>query len=184
MDKIETKSKSKLLSLILRHRPESVGIELDESGWTTIDALLDALRKSQRPMSRDELQIVVDTNDKQRFEFSENGLSIRARQGHSIDVALGYEPTTPPEFLVHGTPQQFAPSIRAAGLLKQKRHHVHLHENWQTAIQAGGRRGKPMLLTVLAIKMHLAGHVFFVTKNSVWLTDHVPPEFIIFPDAS
>jgi putative RNA 2'-phosphotransferase len=181
MDKSEARSKSKFLSLVLRHRPETIGIELDESGWVKVETLLDAMQKHRKPISRENLNQVVTTNDKQRFEFSADGHSIRARQGHSLNVDLGYKAARPPEFLVHGTPQQFVASIQATGLKKQQRHHVHLHENKTTAIQAGGRRGKPVLLNILASKMHAAGHEFFVTENGVWLTDHVPVEFIEFP---
>jgi putative RNA 2'-phosphotransferase len=147
-----------------------------------IDDLRAALAAHGRPLTLDELEFVVATNDKQRFAFSDDGLRIRANQGHSVDVELGYEPATPPEILYHGTPQQFVEPIRRSGLQKMKRHHVHLHEDVSTATAVGNRRGRAVLLRVRARAMHDAGQAFFVTTNNVWLTDHVPSEFIEFPD--
>jgi len=182
MNTEQTKKTSKFLSLVLRHQPETIGIELDESGWVEIDTLLSAMAEHGRPLTRQALQFVVDNNDKQRFSISEDGTQIRANQGHSVEVELGYEPCTPPEILLHGTPQQSVDPIRETGLQKMRRHHVHLHEDAGTATAVGNRRGKSVLLKVRALEMHQAGHVFYVTTNRVWLTDHVPSEFIEFPE--
>ena len=175
------KRRSKLLSLVLRHRPEYAGVSLDSSGWVAVKVLLDGLRSKGRGMSVEQLRAVVQENDKQRFEFSEDGNLIRARQGHSVNVELGYEESKPPKVLHHGTPEQFVNSIRREGLRKQKRHHVHLHQDSSLASSVGSRRGKPVLLVVEAQRMYEAGHKFYVTGNRVWLTDHVPAEFIHFP---
>ncbi len=181
MNPKETREKSKFLSLVLRHQPQKIGIELDEAGWVDVDTLLEALSRHGRGMSRQTLEMVVATNDKQRFSFCGDGNSIRANQGHSLDVKLGYEPAVPPEILVHGTPLQSVEVIRREGLKKMKRHHVHLHVDVATATAVGQRRGKPVLLKIRAAEMHRAGHEYFVTTNQVWLTDHVPPEYIEFP---
>ncbi|MCR9120134.1 MAG: RNA 2'-phosphotransferase [bacterium] len=181
MNEKERKKKSKFLSLVLRHQPEKIGIELDNAGWVSVDVLLAALSRHKRGMSRATLNEVVATNDKKRFAFSDDGKQIRASQGHSVEIELGYQPATPPEILYHGTPQQFTEIIAAEGLTKMKRHHVHLHLDIATSTAVGQRRGKPVLLAIRAIEMHNGGHEFFVTPNDVWLTDHVPPEFIDFP---
>lgn len=181
MNRHELKRHSKFLSLVLRHRPEAIGVELDEAGWTPVDELLDALVRHGRPLTREQLETIVRENDKQRFTFDEAGLHIRASQGHSVAVELGYEPRQPPDMLFHGTPRQFVSSIRRTGLRRQQRHHVHLHADRQTAIHVGSRRGQPVLLEIDAGRMHEAGYVFYVTPNEVWLTDAVPPEFIRFP---
>lgn len=178
MNEQERRKKSKFLSLVLRHQPETIGIELDDAGWVDVDVLLSALTRHGKGMSRETLEEVVQTNDKQRFTFSEDGARIRASQGHSIEIELGYEAATPPEILYHGTPRQFVEAILQEGLKKMKRHHVHLHADTATSTAVGSRRGKPVLLTVKALAMHNAGHQFFVTPNDVWLTDHVPAEFI------
>jgi putative RNA 2'-phosphotransferase len=181
MNAEQTKKTSKFLSLVLRHQPERIGIELDESGWVRIDTLLSAMDDHGRPLTRETLQFVVDNNDKQRFSISPDGTRIRANQGHSVEVDLGYEPSIPPEILYHGTPRQFVELIRRDGLHKMRRHHVHLHEEIATATAVGNRRGKAVLLKVRAQAMHAAGHVFYVTANHVWLTDYVPSEFIEIP---
>src|SRR6185436_19859374 len=123
------------------------------------------------------LQQVVAHNDKQRFELSDDGLRIRARQGHSVEVELGYEPAIPPSVLYHGTATRNLDSIFAQGLLKGRRHHVHLSTNKETMIQVAMRHGKPVLLVVQSAQMHAVGHEFFVTGNNVWLTKHVHSQF-------
>lgn len=174
---------SKFLSLVLRHQPGKIGIQLDDAGWVEVDVLLEALRHHGQKISRDLLEHVVLTNDKQRFTIDESGERIRANQGHSIHVELGYEPADPPEILLHGTHGPAVPAIRESGLQKMNRHHVHLHCDNSVASAVGARRGPPVLLKVRAQDMAKEGFVFFVTANQVWLTDHVLPRFIEFPDS-
>lgn len=175
---------SKFLSLVLRHQPDKIGIRLDAAGWIEIEVLLEAMRKSGQRISVDLLEHVVRSNDKQRFAIDQSGQCIRATQGHSIKVELGYEPAVRPAILTHGTSERAVSAIREGGLQRMKRHHVHLHCDSSTAFAVGARRGKPVLLKVKAEKMATQGFVFYVTANQVWLTDHVPPEFIEFPDDS
>jgi putative RNA 2'-phosphotransferase len=172
---------SKFLSLVLRHEPQKIGITLDEAGWVGVRTLLDALAKSGLPVLETELQEVVDASDKKRFALSEDRQKIRANQGHSVSVELGYQPTVPPEMLFHGTVDQLLDSIRKQGLLKGERHHVHLSRDAPTAMKVGQRRGRPVLLEVRSGAMHRDGIVFFVSANGVWLTEHVPPNYIEFP---
>lgn len=143
-----------------------------------VDQLLAALAQSGKRVSPEVLDEVVRDNDKQRFEFSEDRQRIRARQGHSTEVDLGYQPADPPELLYHGTATRYLDSIMAEGLVKGRRHHVHLSTNRETMLQVGARHGKPVVLSVAAQQMVAAGHEFFVTGNQVWLTEHVPPEFL------
>ncbi len=176
-----SKHKSKFLSLVLRHQPDLIGIVLDDAGWTDVDTLLAKARAKGTAISRDELVEIVRSSDKQRFALSADGTQIRANQGHSIEVDLKLEPIAPPEMLLHGTVDKFLDSIRKSGLIKGSRHHVHLSADAVTASKVGERRGKPVLLEVRAAAMAAAGHEFFRSANGVWLTDHVPPEFIVFP---
>jgi putative RNA 2'-phosphotransferase len=178
----ETIKTSKFLSLILRHEPERVGLKLDSAGWVSVDELLAAVNRHGVPLTQEQLKHVVATNDKKRFAYSEDGLRIRASQGHSVEVDLQYEPAAPPEFLYHGTPEQFVESIRAKGLNKGERHDVHLSPDADTASKVGQRRGKPLVLKIRAGEMHRAGHVFRRSANNVWLVDHVPAECIEFPN--
>ena len=180
MTEKETIRISKFLSLVLRHEPEHVGIKLDPAGWVNVSDLLDAMNRHGVSLTLEQLKHVVETNDKKRFAISEDGLRIRASQGHSVDVALDYEPQTPPEFLYHGTPERFVDSIRATGLRKGERHHVHLSPDHATATKVGERRGWPVVLTIRSGDMHRQGHVFFRSANGVWLVENVPPQFIDF----
>jgi putative RNA 2'-phosphotransferase len=169
---------SKFLSLVLRHEPELIGLTLDSAGWVSVSELLRACRAHGRPLTPDELRELVAADDKQRFSFSEDGRRIRANQGHSIPVELGYDPAAPPAVLYHGTTEKFLPSIRKEGLKKGSRHHVHLSPDEETARRVGGRRGRPLVLKVESGRMHEAGYVFFRSANGVWLTEHVPPDYL------
>lgn len=166
-------STSKFLSLILRHEPERVGLTLGDGGWVSVDALLACCAQARKPISLELLKEVVATNDKQRFAFSDDGLLIRANQGHSVSVDLGLQPSTPPDVLYHGTASRFLEGIWQAGLQKQARHHVHLTANMDVAVVVGQRHGKVVILEIDARQMHLDGHLFFQSDNGVWLVDSV-----------
>ncbi len=171
---------SRLLSYVLRHRPDEFGLELDKGGWVSVEALLAAVQKSSHETTLDDVKEVVRRSDKQRFALSADGLRIRANQGHSVDVDLALDPVEPPELLFHGTVQKALPSIREEGLLRGRRHHVHLSPDRATASAVGARRGRPIILTVKAAEMHAEGHEFYRSLNDVWLTYAVPPGFILF----
>ncbi|MEM6916531.1 MAG: RNA 2'-phosphotransferase, partial [Verrucomicrobiota bacterium] len=137
---------SKMLSFVLRHEPEAIGLKLDSEGWAQVDELLACLRESGKSASRSELEEVVAQNNKQRFRFSDDGLRIRANQGHSIQIDLKLEPATPPHQLYHGTATRFLSSIFADGLVPGSRQHVHLSAERSTALAVGRRHGKPVTL--------------------------------------
>ena len=181
MDEKTRVSLSRFLSRVLRHRPESIGIELDNEGWVSVDALITACQTHRKPLSRYTLEEIVATNPKQRFAFSQDGCLIRANQGHSVEVDLTYEPQSPPEHLFHGTPEKFVSAIRKSGLQKIKRHHVHLSPDQETASKVGARRGRPVILRIESGQMSADGHLFYRSANGVWLVGHVPVEYIIFP---
>jgi putative RNA 2'-phosphotransferase len=172
---------SKFLSLVLRHEPERIGINLDPEGWVAVEDLLAAAARAGKPISREQLDLVVATNDKKRFAFSPDGARIRASQGHSVEVDLGLPPVVPPERLFHGTATRFLDSIRAEGLRPQSRQHVHLSPDEETAVKVGQRHGKPVVLVVFAGAMHHEGHLFFRSENGVWLTAEVPVRYLEVP---
>jgi putative RNA 2'-phosphotransferase len=171
---------SKFLSFVLRHKPEAIGLILDEQGWAYIDELINKAKQSGEVTTLDRtlIQEVVDTNDKKRFVISEDGQRIRAAQGHSIDVDLQLKPATPPEFLYHGTATRFLESILKKGLKPQQRQYVHLSKDVETATAVGRRYGKPVILKVKALLMHEQGFVFYLSENGVWLTDSIPRAYI------
>lgn len=171
---------SKFLSLVLRHDPSRIGITLDEAGWVDVDVLLAAAAAHGVSLSRDGLRELVASSDKQRFALSADGARIRANQGHSVPVDLQLVPREPPARLYHGTVEAALDGIRAQGLVRRARHHVHLSPDLETATKVGARRGAPVILTVRAADMHAAGHTFYCSANGVWLTEHVPARFIQF----
>jgi putative RNA 2'-phosphotransferase len=170
---------SKLLSLVLRHEPRKIGLTLDPAGWVAVDELLSACAAHGVKLDRALLETVVRQNDKQRFSFSEDGTRIRANQGHSVEIELGYAPATPPELLYHGTATRFLTSIRQQGLLKGARHHVHLSADVETARRVGQRHGSPVVLTVRAAVMAQEEFTFYLSTNGVWLTERVPACYLL-----
>lgn len=169
---------SKRMSKVLRHDPGRAGITLDAAGWVPVSALMSALG-----VDRAALDEVVATNDRRRFtiERGPDGVErIRANQGHSVTVDLGLTPVPPPDLLYHGTSITVLESIRASGLNRRGRHHVHLSADMRTAHRVGARRGGAVvILTVDAASMARDGHEFYRSDNGVWLTDQVPPEYLI-----
>ena len=169
---------SKFLSLVLRHEPGKIGLVLDPEGWTSVDELIEKANAAGKKFGRKELLHVVATNDKKRFSLSADGLRIRAAQGHSISVELGLPPKEPPPVLYHGTATRFVESILSEGLTPQSRQQVHLSLDEATALRVGQRHGKPYIFKVDTGAMHAEGFKFYQADNGVWLTDHVPPEFL------
>lgn len=174
----KTKKLSKALSYVLRHDPDSIGITLEEGGWTNVDLLCKSMTRSERPLTREILEQIVLDNDKQRFEFDSEKKRIRARQGHSVEIDLLLDPVEPPAVLFHGTAKHQLDSIFEKGIIKGNRHHVHMSTNRETMMSVGARHGKPIVLQIDAKSMYVNGHQFFVTGNSVWLTDNVPTQYL------
>lgn len=169
---------SKYLSKHLRHQPERLGIKLAPGGWVAVDELLSACAKNFFPLSKAQLYEVVEKNDKKRFSFDPTKTLIRANQGHSVKVDLQLEPVIPPDVVYHGTGHGAVESIIRNGLNKISRHHVHLSEDIETAINVGSRHGKPVVFAVDAATMQTLGYTFYCSDNGVWLVDHVPPEYL------
>lgn len=168
---------SKYISLILRHKPEVIGIKLDIHGWADVNALLVGISRKY-PINRDILEKIVRSDEKQRYTFSEDGTKIRANQGHSIQVDVELALTEPPETLYHGTAQRFAASIEGQGLLPKSRLYVHLSPDKETAEKVGCRHGEPVIYLVDAGQMHWDGYLFYLSANGVWLTKVVPATYL------
>ena len=168
------KSTSKFLSLILRHKPQIVGIELDEHGWADVEELI----RRVKDLDFEKLKKIVATDEKQRYSFSADKKLIRANQGHSIPVDVELAELEPPKILYHGTAERFCSSINAQGLLKMSRLYVHLSSDIETAEKVGRRHGKAKIFIVESEKMFADGCKFFKSVNGVWLTEHVPAKYL------
>ena len=169
---------SKFVSLILRHKPETIGIQLDEHGWANVEELIAGISKT-REFNREILEEIVRMDSKQRFTFNEDKTKIRANQGHSISVDVELSEAIPPETLWHGTGEKYVASIDQQGLIPKGRLYVHLSSDAATATKVGSRHGKPVLYIVKTKEMHDDGYKFFLSKNGVWLTKEVPVKYLI-----
>jgi putative RNA 2'-phosphotransferase len=170
---------SKFLSLVLRHKPEHIGLTLDDEGWADVAELTKKAHESGVILDRPILRQIVEHAEKKRFSFSEDGKKIRANYGHSIPISLGEKSAAPPEYLFHGTAKRFLPSIESEGLGPGTRQYVHLVEDETTAMDVGRRHGEPVVLMVKAHEMHEKGYEFFKTESAIWLTKEVPAEYVI-----
>ena len=173
---------SKLLSFVLRHRPDKMGLSLDKNGWAEVQDLIGKINShnGHNYLTIEILEEVVRKDDKKRYSFNDNKTKIRASQGHSVQVDLKLEERTPPEFLYHGTAIQFLENIKNQGLKKMRRNHVHLSLDIATAKSVGERHGKPVILRIKSKEMGDNGIKFYLSDNKVWLTDDISPKFIDF----
>lgn len=169
---------SRFLSLILRHKPEEIGLILDNQGYLEVEKLLQGINNTGRKIDKDILDEIVASDNKQRYSYNYDGTKIRANQGHSVKVDLGLTKSKPPEFLYHGTVERFLDNINKQGLLRMGREYVHLSVEIDTAKSVGERRGKPVILIIEADKMMEDGYEFYLSENGVWLTEEVPAKYI------
>lgn len=161
--------------MVLRHKPETIDLELDKNGWGDVGFIIENIDG----LTMDILEDIVETNNKKRFSFNEDKSKIRANQGHSIkDIELDLEKVVPPFELFHGTAKKTVPLIKKDGIQKMKRHAVHLSEDEETAGNVGSRKGEHVILTIEAKRMYNDGHKFFISENGVYLTEHVPSKYI------
>lgn len=167
----------KFIALILRHKPEVIGIHLDEHGWANVDELIAGIAKTQE-FNLEMLEEIVRTDNKQRYSFNDDKTKIRANQGHSIPVDVELTQKTPPDVLWHGTGEKYVSSIEAEGLMPKTRLYVHLSSDPDTAIKVGSRHGKPVVYEVAAKEMQADGYIFFQSVNGVWLTKQVPAKYL------
>ena len=170
-------SASKFLALILRHKPEVIGITLDEHGWAKTEELIEGIAKT-RKFDMDMLEEIVRTDNKQRYAFNEDKTMIRANQGHSVKVDVQLQETKPPETLWHGTAEKYVASIDKQGLRPKSRLHVHLSKDRETAVEVGKRHGTPVIYTVKTGEMYRDGYKFYRSQNGVWLTEIVPAKYL------
>lgn len=169
---------SKFLSLVLRHQPETISIQLDQNGWTDVNELIEKANDYGIKFDKETLKHIVATNSKKRFAFNDTLDKIRASQGHSIEIELGYTNQKPPTILFHGTAEKFVQPILDTGLEKRNRQHVHLSSDLETALKVGQRHGKPFIFKVLAEQMYNDNFQFYISDNGVWLTDNVPTKYL------
>lgn len=176
IDKNHTKL-SKYISLILRHRPEVIGVKLDKNGWCNVDDLISKMNSNGQKITRSELECIVKNDNKGRYTYNSDGTKIRANQGHSIDVDIQLKKVHPPKYLYHGTVQKYVTPILKGGIKKGQRQYVHLSSNIEVAKEVGMRRGIPVIFKIESGIMHTDGYEFYLSKNNVWLCDFIPSKY-------
>lgn len=169
----------RFISLILRHKPDAIGIRLDQHGWAEVDKLIAGINKAGKKIDMEILERIVSENNKQRYSFNEDHTKIRANQGHSVKVDVELKGAVPPDILYHGTAERFLDSIKRNGITKQSRQHVHLSADKETAVQVGKRHGKPVVLSVDTVQMRKDGYKFFISENKVWLCEDILWKYVI-----
>ena len=168
----------KYISLILRHKPEVIGIKLDEHGWADVNELISGIKKDHKEFDIENLKEIVRTDNKQRYSFNDDGTKIRANQGHSINVDVELEEKEPPEILYHGTCRKYMESIEKQGLIPKSRLYVHLSSDKLTANNVGARHGEPVIYEVDAKRMFKDGYKFYMSANGIWLVRKVPVAYL------
>jgi len=167
------------ISLILRHKPETIGIKLDQHGWANVDELINKINTTGKyHIDTKTLNQIVDTDTKQRYSFNHDGTLIRANQGHSIDVDVELKKAKPPEILYHGTGEKYTDSIMRQGLISKNRLYVHLSTNITTAKTVGKRHGESVVFRIKTKNMYADGYAFYLSSNGIWLTHNVPTEYL------
>ena len=176
---MSTKETSKFIALILRHKPEAIGITLDEHGWADVQDLIEGINSTgNHHLDAELLEEIVRTDEKQRYSFNEDHTLIRANQGHSIPVDVELEEKTPPAVLYHGTGEKYTESIEVQGLIPKSRLYVHLSSDIETAKKVGSRHGRPVIYQVDCLSMAADGYKFYISANNVWLTKEVPAKYL------
>lgn len=168
---------SVFISLVLRHKPDAAGIQLDEHGWANVEELISGINSTGRKIDMKILEEVVASDEKGRYSFNEDKSLIRANQGHSIPVDVDLKEQEPPEFLYHGTAERFLEDIQAEGLKPVSRLYVHLSKDKETAAKVGKRHGEPAILQVHSGEMFRDGNKFYLSENGIWLIQSVPTKY-------
>ena len=168
----------KCMAYLLRHRPQDANLEMDTRGWVDLAALVDGMNGMGYDITSADICDTVENDEKMRFELSSDATYVRALQGHSVDVDPDLVQATPPDVLYHGSATRFAPSIEEMGIISQNRNFVHLSLDPKSAKAIGTRHGTPCVYTIDAGKMARDGYIFYLSRNGIWLTDAVPPEYL------
>lgn len=168
----------KFMSLVLRHKPEDADIEIDVEGWTDTKTLLKNLK-----INSEELDWILDNNNKDRFAYNESKTKVRANQGHSLPyVQIEFEEVTlekSPEYVYHGTSTDVFSILLKEGISKMKRTHVHLSKDEETAINVGKRKSSNIVIVKIKAKeMVSEGNKLYISKNGVYLADFVPAKYL------
>lgn len=169
---------SKYMSLILRHKPDVIGIELDEHGWANVNDLISGIEKDNHGFNFELLEEIVRSDSKQRYSFNDDKSLIRANQGHSVNVDVELKEKEPPEYLYHGTGEKYVKFINQDGLIPKSRLYVHLSKDIKTAENVGKRHGKEIIYRINSGRMYRNGYKFYLSENGIWLMKEASVKYL------
>ena len=171
---------SKFLAVVLRHKPEEVGLTLDKQGWCDTENLVDAFSKKFDDFTMKDLEEIVSKDNKGRYAFNDDKTLIRAVQGHSVKcVDIKFNEVDAESMrgkLFHGTGEKYVESILSQGLIPKSRQYVHLSDNYATAVKVGQRHGKPVVFKINIDNLKKHGIKLYKSENNVYLAKAVPAD--------
>ncbi len=171
MNKKELTKKGKELAFLLRH---DTSYHFSKGGWRDVSNLT-----KEHGFSMSDLEEIVVSDEKGRYQFDQTKRRIRAVQGHSVEVDMEYVEKEPPQELYHGTSGRFLGNIMSEGLRPMSRQYVHLSGDVETAKKVGTRHGgKLEILLIHAKEAWENGQKFYQAENGVWLTNQLPWSYI------
>lgn len=174
MNNKQLKQVGRHMSKLLRHDPED--LKLDSKGYCLVDDLL-----NKKGITKEELDWIVDNNNKKRFAYNEDQTKIRANQGHSskLKFSIDMKESDRIEILYHGTALKNLTSILASGLNAGSRKHVHLSKSLETAKTVAKRHSKDIvILKIDSAAMRADGIKIYISDNNVYLTEYVDKKYI------
>ena len=180
------KDVQRLITTALRHKPELLGLHIDKSGYCSVEELVSSLRRIGHKTDKNYIE---DVGKNERFSFNADHTRIRADYGNSLGLELSdmyFDSKTPPDILYHGTSLDALEGIKEKGIIRfaygknKPRDHIFLTESIAVAKKKGARHGRSVTLPIDSYRMHQDGYLFYHAKLDIWLTDHVPSEYILF----
>jgi len=168
------KEQSRKISYLLRHNPED--LHMDKRGWVSVEDMLKKL-----DITQEELDAIVETNNKKRFGYNNNKSKIRAHQGHSakLNLKIDYREVFGPGDYYHGTSSGNVENILRNGLKPMNRAHVHLSKDVMTAWIVGSRYGTKITIFIIdGGRMKQDDHKIYESDNNVILVDEVPTKYL------
>lgn len=175
-------SLSKFMSLVLRHQPELLNININDDGYIDISLKEFANRISKRSnyhwVTLTDIHYVIDHNAKGRFVI-DNG-KLRSKYGHSVQVnLLKKSDKSLPNILYHGTSPANKQNIMRYGLDKRSRQNVHFSDNHSTAFNVGKRHSShPIIFTVKTKELINDGFIIKKVNKDTYITDNIPPKYL------
>ena len=166
---------SKLLSLMLRHRPDEFGLNIDEYGYAPVEEVVEALQTKIDSLTTDDLMAMIHAPGQRRFEVNDKG--VRAQYGHSFFVEMDTESEEPPEQLFIGCTHDQASLYKDKGIRPLDRSYIHLSSTREAAEARNRRVQLPCLAVVAAGEAHQNG-VEFYSRGEIVLCREIPAAFI------